>query len=531
MVAWGNRGALGLAALTVLASNVVGAERASAESVLRVAMTAADIPDYTGAPDQGYEGYRFAGYTIYDALALWDLSSSDKAADIVPALATSWTVDPKDNKRWIYKLREGVKFQDGCPWNADSAIWNFSRVMDPKAPQFNPRHVGQMGTYVANIASVDKIDDYTIAINNKATNSLFPYEMAMYYMISNCAVEKANNNYNEYSKHPYGTGPYKFDKVVPHERLELVKNDTYWNPKRIPKQDRLVLIPMPEASTRAAALLSGEVNFIEAPSPDTIPRLKEAGMQIITVPYPHNWDYLLRVDKPPFNDLRVRQAANYAMNREDMVDMLQGVAVAADQTLIKSQPWYGKPVTYNYDPEKAKMLLKDAGCSPCTIKVGISTSGSGQMQPLPMNELVKEQLEAVGFKVNLSPMDWNALIGVFLAGADKYDYDAINFSMAPIDPVQGILKKWMTAYAPPNCCNWGSFSDSKVDKLGDEAKEEFDAGKRTALLTEMNEQAVADASELYIVHDLNPRALSPKLHGFVQAQSWFQDLTPIVVSP
>ena len=168
---------------------------------------------------------------------------------------------------------------------------------------------------------------------------------------------------------------------------------------------------------------------------------------------------------------------------------------------------------------------------PCAIKVGISTSGSGQMQPLPMNELVKEQLEAVGFKVELAPMDWNALIGVFFAGAKKYDFNAINFSMAPIDPVQGILKKWMIDYAPPNCCNWGFFDDPKMDKLGHDALAEFDPAKRDALLQQMNELAVADSSEMYIVHDLNPRALSPKLSGFVQAQSWFQDLTPIVVSP
>jgi ABC-type transport system substrate-binding protein len=523
------RGALKLAAAAVLALSITG--HASAETVLRVAMTAADIPDYTGAPDQGYEGYRFAGYTLYDALALWDLSSSDKAAGIVPALATSWTIDPANNKRWIYKLREGVTYHDGCAWNADSAIWNFARVMDPKSPQFNPRHVGQMGTYVVNIASIDKVDDYTVAINTKVPSSLFPYEMVMFYMISNCAVTAANNDYNVYMKKPSGTGPYKFDSVAPHERLELVKNDKYWNPARIPKHDRLVLLPMPEASTRAAALLSGQVDFVEAPSPDTIPRLEGAGMKIVKVPYPHNWDYMLRVDIPPFNDIRVRQAANYAVNRQDMVDMLQGVAVAADQTLIESQAWYGKPVTYGYDPEKAKALLKEAGCDPCVIKVGISTSGSGQMQPLPMNELVKEQLDAVGFQVELVPMDWNALIGVFLSGAAKSPYNAINFSMAPIDPVQGILKKWMTEYQPPACCNWGFYSNAKVDELGKAALSEFDETKRNALLTQMNEAAVADASELYIVHDLNPRALSPKLSGFVQAQSWFQDLTPIVVAP
>lgn len=504
---------------------------AFAESVLRVAMTAADIPDFTGAPDQGYEGYRFAGYTLYDGLALWDLSSSDKAADIVPGLATSWEIDPANNKRWIYHLREGVKYHDGCAWNADSAIWNFARVMDPKAPQFNPRHVGGMGTYTAQIESIDKVDDYTIAINTKAPSSLFPYEMAMYYMISDCAVTAAGNDYVKYGAHPSGTGPYMFDSVVPHERLELVKNPNYWNPERIPKHDRLVLLPMPEASTRAAALLSGQVDFVEAPSPDTIPRLKSAGMQIITVPYPHNWDYMFRMDVPPFNDVRVRQAANYAVNRQDMVDMLQGVAIAADQTLIPSQKWYGNPVKYDYDPDKAKELLTEAGCMPCVIKVGISTSGSGQMQPLPMNELVKEQLDEAGFQVELIPMDWNALIGVFLAGAGGTEYNAINFSMAPIDAVQGVLKKWMSTNAPPNCCNWGFYKNDEVDALGAQAIAEFDPVKRDALLTKMNETVVADASELYIVHDLNPRALSPKLSGFVQAQSWFQDLTPIVVAP
>jgi peptide/nickel transport system substrate-binding protein len=157
----------------------LGAGEAHAESVVRVAMTAADIPDFTGAPDQGYEGYRFAGYTLYDTLALWDLSSPTKAADIMPGLATSWSVDPKDQTRWIFNLREGVTFHDGCPWNADSAIWNFKRVMDPKSPQYNTRHVGMIGYTVVNVANVEKVDDYTIAITTKSPNALFPYEMAM----------------------------------------------------------------------------------------------------------------------------------------------------------------------------------------------------------------------------------------------------------------------------------------------------------------------------------------------------------------
>lgn len=517
--------------LLALLTAAVAPLPATAETVLRVAMTAADIPDVTGAPDQGYEGYRFVGYTLYDALVNWDLSSSDVAADIKPGLAESWEVDPANNLRWVFKLRQGVKFHDGCDFNADSVLWNFDRVLVDDAPQFSARHKGMSGWAVVNVATIEKIDDYTVALNTSIPDSMLPYEVSTYFMISNCAMEAVGNDYAKFAEHPAGTGPYKFDLIVEHERLELVKNAEYWDPNRVPKHDRLVLLPMPEASTRAAALLSGQVDFVEAPSPDTIPALEAAGMQIVKVPYPHNWDYQLRVDVPPFNDIRVRQAANYAMNRDEMVDMLQGVAIPAYQRLIASQPWAGSPIKYEYDPAKASALLAEAGCVPCVIRVAISTSGSGQMQPLPMNELVKEQLQAVGFQVELVPMDWNALIGVFLGGASKSDFNAVNVSMAPIEPVQGILKNTLTMYQSPSGFNWGLYSNPEIDKLGEEALAEFDPAKRDAILTKINELGVADAMELYIVHDLNPRALSPKLKGFVQAQSWFQDLTPIVVEP
>jgi peptide/nickel transport system substrate-binding protein len=525
-----NAGLLGIACAAGLA---LGTSAAHAESVLRVAMSAADIPDWTGAPDQGYEGYRFVGFSLYDSLVNWELRAhTDRAADIRPGLAETWSIDPNDHKKWIFKLRHGVKFHDGCDWNADSAVWNFKRVMDSSSPQYNVRHHSMQSWTVVNIDSMEKIDDYTIAAHTKIEDSLLPYEIAGYFQISNCAVTKLNNDYAAYAKQPAGTGPYKFDKVVPHERLEVVKNADYWDKDRIPKHDRLVLLPMPEASTRAAALLAGQVDFIEAPSPDTIPRLKQAGMTIITLPYPHNWDYQVRVDRPPFNDIRVRQAANYAIDRDEMVDMLQGVATPGYGKFIESQPWYGNPTKYAFDLEKAKALLKAAGCVPCKFTVGISTSGSGQMQPLPMNELVKEQLDAAGFQVTLAPMDWNSLIDVFVGGAKKYpQYDAINVSLSSIEPEQGMMKSSMTQYQAPNGENWGYYSDKTLDDLGNQALATFDQAARDKILAKMHETLIAQAQEIFIAHDLNPRAISPKVHGFVQAQSWFQDLTPISISP
>ncbi len=181
--------------LAAALSGTALAGTAVAQTQVRVAMTAADIPDVTGAPDQGYEGYRFVGYTLYDALVNWDLTSSDVAADIRDGLATEWTVDPENSSRWLFTLREGVTFHDGCAWNADSVTWNFDRVLDESAPQFNTRHAGWAGGAIANVESVEKIDDYTVAINTKGPDCLLPYELTGFSFNSNCAVEAVGNDY------------------------------------------------------------------------------------------------------------------------------------------------------------------------------------------------------------------------------------------------------------------------------------------------------------------------------------------------
>ena len=109
---------------------VLSAAPALSQGTLRIGMTAADIPQTTGQPDQGFEGYRFAGYTIYDGLVNWDLSKADALADIKPGLATEWSAVEGDGKRWIFKLRQGVKFHDGTDFDAAAAKWNLDYRMD-----------------------------------------------------------------------------------------------------------------------------------------------------------------------------------------------------------------------------------------------------------------------------------------------------------------------------------------------------------------------------------------------------------------
>ena len=516
----------------VIAAALLATAPSRAESVLTVAMTAGDIAVTTGTPDQGFEGFRFVAWNLYDALVAWDLSSADKPSDIKPGLATEWHIDPANQKRWIFTLRQGVKFHDGCVFDADTAVWNFNRVTDQKAPQFFTQQFALTRAYTTNYDSVEKIDDHTIAINTKFVESLFPYDMSYIPMISKCRAEQLKYDWTAYALAPSGTGPYKYDRFVAHERLELVPNKDYWNPVRVPKQDRLILLPMPEAATRVAALLSGQVNFIEAPPPDSIPRLKSAGMNIVTNVYPHNWPYILNFVKGPFTDVRVRRAANYALNRADFVELLGGLATEEYAMVPPGMPYYGHPVKYEYDKDKATALLKEAGCYPCKITLAISTSGSGQMQPLPMNELAKSQLEDAGFQVTFNVMDWNALIEVGRSGVVKYpDISGYNGSRALLDPVSAIIKPVARAYWSPAGSNWGHFESPVSEKLVDEIFTTFDPVKRMEYLTKLHEFESDQALMIYVVHDLNPRALSPKLKGFVQAQNWFQDLTPIVVMP
>lgn len=521
-----------LASLALCTACVLGGpglRQSAAETVLRVAMTAGDVPITIGQPDQGFEGYRFVGYSLYDALILWDLSRADVVADLRPGLATSWNIDPANPRRWILNLRQGVKYHDGCDFTAADVVWNFERLTNDKAPHFHPKQFALVRDRTVNIEKVEALDDYTVALSTRQVDSLMPYQLSYLFMISRCRLEALKYDYAAYQQNPSGTGPYKFSKLVPQERLELLKNTEYWDSQRIPQHDRLVLIPMPEATTRAAALLSKQVDFIEAPLPDTMPRLQSAGMQIVTNGYPHNWAYQFNFVDSVFKDIRVRKAANLALNRADMKTLLRGYMIESTSTLLPSMAYYGEPsFKVTYDPKQATALLKEAGCYPCKVTFAISTSGSGQMQPLPMNELVKAQLEAVGFKVKLEVMDWNALLDLVRPGRAKApEIDAINVSRSMQDPFNALFRHVYTKNQAPNGSNWGHYSNPVVDALIDEIYATFDEQARLAKLRKLNELMTDDAVMLWVAHDVNPRALHPRVKGFVQAQSWFQDLTPI----
>ena len=265
--------------------------------------------------------------------------------------------------------------------------------------------------------------------------------------------------------------------------------------------------------------------------------LKKAKFNIVTNAYPHNWTWhLSRAPGSPWNDIRVRKAANLAIDREGMKELLAGLMIPAEGFMPPGHQWFGKPTfKVKYDQAEAKKLLAEAGYGPgkpLVVKVLISPSGSGQMQPLPMNEFVQQNLAEVGIKVEFEVVEWNQLINIWRAGATdpaSKGGHSINFTYFIQDPFTGFIRHLQCDLKAPDGTNWGHYCDPEMDKLLDAVRTTFDPKEQLAVLQKVHEKYVDDALFLMVTHDVNARAISPKVKGFVQAKNWFQDFSPITM--
>src|ERR1700675_2264479 len=246
-----------VAALMLAMAAVAAPRIAAAETILRIGMTAADIPRTLGQPDQGFEGDRFTGLTMYDALTMWDLSSADKPSVVIPGLATEWKVDDTDKKKWIFKLRPGVTFHDGSSFNADAVVWNVEKVLKQDAPQFDPSQVGVTASCMPTLVSARKIDDMTVELTTKEPDSFLPINLTNLFMASPAkwqklfevaegadAKAKSQAAWAAFAKDTSGTGPWKMSKFTPRERLEMGKNENFWDNARVPQGHKRLLLAM-----------------------------------------------------------------------------------------------------------------------------------------------------------------------------------------------------------------------------------------------------------------------------------------------
>lgn len=517
------------------------------EKTLRIAMTVGDVPRTLGQPDQGLEGTRFTGIPMYDALTQWDLSKADGPSLLIPALSTSWQVDAKDKTKWVFKLRPGVSFHDGSTFNADAVVWNVQKVLDKSAPHFDASQVGVTTSRIPTLVSARKIDDMTVELTTSEPDSFLPMNLINLFMASpthwaaklkgvpasvSDPAERAKQAWAAFAADASGTGPFRMTRLVPRERLELVANKKYWDPKRTPKLDKVVLLPMPEANARTAALLGNQVDWIEAPSPDSIPMIKQRGFVIHSNAQPHVWPWQLSmVPGSPWADKRVRHAANLCVDRAGMKSMLGGMMAEPKGVVPPGHPWWGNPkFDIKYDVKAAQALMQQAGHSaakPLKVKVQISASGSGQMQPLPMNEAVQQSLKQCYFDVEFDVVEWNTLSTNWRLGpkdTSAHGSNAINVSFSAMDPFFGLVRFASSKTVPPLSNNWGYYDNAEVDKLVADARTSFDDKSRDAALGRLHARMVEDAPFIFVAHDVGPRAMSSKVKNVVQPRSWYIDI-------
>ncbi|MFF0200567.1 ABC transporter substrate-binding protein [Streptomyces sp. NPDC005017] len=471
----------------------------------------------------GFEGKRLVSFQIYEGLTRYDLSRGDGPSEITGALATSWKVAP-DRRTWTFTLRKGVRFQDGTGFDADAVLFNLDRYLDKDSPQYTDALGAAASEYAGGITSYSKLGEDKVRLVTRTPNGHFPQDLAHVLIASPTAVRETGTE--KFSEHPVGTGPFRFVRQQTGEQIELARFDGYW--RGAPELDKLVVKALPDAAARTAALRSGEVNWIEYPNPDDLPGLRDDGAKVVTNSYDHLWYWILDTAAKPWDDPRVRRAANHAIDREAIAEnLLHGTADPAHQAAPRGTFAYDKSQdVYTHDPAKARRLLAEAGYPKgFSTSVTVPTGGSGNLVPVPIAEAVQRDLAAVGIKAEIRTTDWSTLIGAEAEGEVARGSQAIAQSTTLFQS-EALLPLFIGTGSP----FWtGHYSNPRVDRLLASAGAEADRAAREADYTRALQLVTEDAPWLFVVNDRNPRALSPKVRGFVQPQSWFIDLTTVRV--
>ncbi len=512
-------------------SETAGSEDADAAAegsggVLRIAMSAANVPRPTTPPTEGGEGLRFVGMTIYDGLTRFEVEQGEELPRPVPALAESWEVS-EDELTWTFTLRQGVTYHDGSPFNAESVAFQFDRMKDPEFEFYDefdaPRHGEQYRTF----ASWEVIDEYTISITTVEPNAWLDWSLAQIMLPSPAMIiEHGNENYAAYAS---GTGPFRMTRYVDGEIMELEANENYWRGR--PKLDGLILYPQSEASSRTASLQSGEVDWAEVPAPDALASLEADGFQIFMTEYPHAIMLGFNQFREPFTDITLRQALNYAADREGLASILSDTGVPAGQYVPPFHPAHAPDVGFFYDPELAAELLAEAGYQPGELSLTLAypLSGSGNMYPNPMVEKLQQDFAAIGVTLELSPYEWGAFSDIGLAGLEDPLYG--EYDLLWRSPGAGMLpnyygRDWICERAGGKAQQFG-YCNTTVDELYYEAAATFDIDESFEILQQAEALITEDAAALFWMHDLNLRVMSPDVRGYVHPKSWYVDFMSV----
>lgn len=522
-----------VAALTVLAVALAGCSggegsKSSGNADTLIFGRGADTTSLDPATVTDGESLRVT-HNIYETL----VSYKGQTTELEPGLAESWDVS-EDGKTYTFHLRKGVKFQDGTDFNADAVVYNFNRWMNGKKSGKFAYYPSMFGGFKGDeghiIESVEATDAQTVVFHLKRSSAPFLKNLAMppFAIASPEAVEKAGDKYG--TDDAVGTGPYVFDSWKKDDTITLKKNDDYWK-KGYPKTDKIIFRVIPDNSARLNALKNGEIDLMDGLNPSDLDAIKgNKDLKTFTRP-PMNVGYLgFNVTKEPFNNKKVRQALNMAINKESIVkSFYNGQAEVAKNPMPPELLGYDDELEdYKYDPEAAKQLLAEAGY-PNGFKTEFYTMSNPRdymPQPAEIAEAIQSDLNKIGVDVKLVNIEWSTYIEKLMNGeAPMYQMGWIGDNGDPDNFLYTLLDKDSIGSN-----NLSFYSNDKLHSLLTEAQSELDEDKRAELYRQAQEIIHEDAPWVPLAHATSTLVGRSVVSGYEPSPTGSESLEGVTIA-
>ncbi|WP_432757257.1 ABC transporter substrate-binding protein [Consotaella aegiceratis] len=433
--------------------------------------------------------------------------------EVEPALAKDWTISD-DGLTYTFHLREGVKFHDGTPFNADAVKFTFDRMLKEDHP-FHDTGPFPLAFFFSAVDSVTAVDEHTVEF--KLNEPFAPFLSNLAYptglIVSPDAVKEAGK---DFGRAPVGTGPFKFEEWQSNSRVVVTRNDDYWD--AAPSLEAVVFRPIADANTRVAEMLSGGIDLMVEVPPDMVKTFRDdPSFQVYEAAGPHLWFLILNTKEGPFSDKRVRQAVNYAINKQALVDdVLQGTADVAAGPIPPAFSWAndGSVEPYPYDPDKAKELIREAGAEGANLTFYVAEGGSGMLDPVAMATAIQADLKAVGLNANIQTYEWNTFLSNVNPGLEG-KADMAEMAWMTNDPdTLPFLTLRSEATPDQGGFNSGYYSNPDVDDLLDKARRSTDQGERAKLYNQVQKIVHDDAPWAFIANWKQNAVATSAVQGF-----------------
>ncbi len=316
--------------------------------------------------------------------------------DYEPWVAESW--ENPDENTWIFHLREGIEFTNGDPVNAEAVKYSLERIMDPDVQSPQAWRLSLVSEVIAE-------DENTVVVKTSEPYAALINIMTLMFIVPPNVVEEIGNE--QFGQNPVGSGPFVFEEYTPGERVVLVANKDYW--KGAPSIDKIIFRPISEASTRVASLETGELDIITSVPPNRLQGLKDNEETKVTAKTGIMLYMGLDTFDPPLDNVKVRQALNYAVDVESIVNtILMGTAKPMAGPVFEVTKGFDSSIKpYPHDVVKAKELLKEAGYED-GFEMTLSTPPQGvegTTNTLEVAQAIASQLGEVGIEVKLDITD------------------------------------------------------------------------------------------------------------------------------